>query len=205
MIFGASITYGAWDKEGGWAQRLRKFLDERALPDLDSYYLTYNLGISGDKTEELLERFEFEAEQRIDEDAENIFIFSIGINDSQFVRSQNGHRVPPEKFRKNIQKLIELAKKFSLKIVFVGLTPVDETKTLSWMEHKSYKNEYIKKYDQIVKAVCKEKKIKFIGVLNEFGKGDYKSLLQDGLHPNTRGHQKIFGIIKNFLVKNKII
>lgn len=31
-IFGASITYGAWDLEyGGWVNRLRNFLDKRKL------------------------------------------------------------------------------------------------------------------------------------------------------------------------------
>jgi len=24
LVFGDSITYGAWDEEGGWVQRLRK-------------------------------------------------------------------------------------------------------------------------------------------------------------------------------------
>ncbi|MEK7071708.1 MAG: hypothetical protein AAB959_00255 [Patescibacteria group bacterium] len=27
LIFGSSVTYGAWDSEGGWANRLRSFLD----------------------------------------------------------------------------------------------------------------------------------------------------------------------------------
>jgi lysophospholipase L1-like esterase len=34
LIFGDSITYGAWDIEGGWAARLRKFLDGKTLTDL---------------------------------------------------------------------------------------------------------------------------------------------------------------------------
>ena len=38
LIFGDSITYGAWDKEGGWVQRLRKFLDERNLTDPNFYF-----------------------------------------------------------------------------------------------------------------------------------------------------------------------
>ena len=67
LIFGDSIIYGAWDREGGWAARLRKFLDEKTLTEEDFYCLVYNLGISGDTTEDLLERFEFETEQRIKE------------------------------------------------------------------------------------------------------------------------------------------
>ena len=27
LIFGCSITWGAWDKKGGWAQRIKNFAD----------------------------------------------------------------------------------------------------------------------------------------------------------------------------------
>jgi len=30
-------------------------------------------------------------------------------------------------------------------------------------------------------------------------------LLEDGLHPNSEGHKKIFESVKEFLIKNKII
>ncbi len=142
LIFGDSIAYGACDKEGGWVQRLRKFFDENYED-----YLIYNLSISGDTTEELIKRFEFEAKQRLKEKDETIIIFAIGINDSQFVHSKNKNRIALEKFKENLRKLIQLAKKFSSKIIFVGLTPVDETKTtpIIWDINKLYKNEYIQK------------------------------------------------------------
>jgi len=123
LIFGDSIAYGAWDKEGGWVQRLRKFLDEKNLTDSDFYCRVYNLGISGNSSKNLLERFEFETKQRLKESEETIIVFAIGINDSYFVHSENSHRVPINKFKENIQKLTDLAKKFSSKIIFVGLTP----------------------------------------------------------------------------------
>jgi len=34
---------------------------------------------------------------------------------------------------------------------------------------------------------------------------DYKGLLEDGLHPNSTGHKKIYEIVKGFLVENRII
>jgi len=93
LVFGDSITYGNWDREGGWVQRLRKFLDKRNLTDPDFYCLIYNLGISGNDTENLLKRFEFETEQRLKEGEETIFIFAIGINDTQFLHSENSLKV----------------------------------------------------------------------------------------------------------------
>jgi len=207
LIFGDSITYGAWDKEGGWVQRLRKFLDEKTLTEPDFYCLVYNLGVSGDTTDDLLGRFEFETEQRIKEKEEMVFIFAIGINDSQFVHSKNSLRVRPEKFKNNIQALINTAKQFSLKIIFVGLTPVDESRTtpIPWNTDKSYKNEYIRQYNDIIKTVCKANSFLFIEIFEPLNKLDYKNLLEDGLHPNSSGHQKIFEIVKEFLNINKII
>jgi lysophospholipase L1-like esterase len=207
LVFGASITYGAWDKEGGWVQRLRKFLDEKTLTDPNFYCIIYNLGISGDTTEDLLERFEFETKQRLKEEEKTIIIFAIGTNDSQFIHSQNSLRHSPQKFQNNLQKLVNLARKFSSKIIFVGLTPVDELKVdpIPWDTDKSYKNEYIQKYNEIIKSVCKKNKIYFIEILEKFVKLDYKDLLEDGLHPNSKGHQEIFEIVKDYLIQNKII
>ena len=54
IVFGDSIAYGAWDKEGGWVQRLRKILDVKTLSNPDQFYLVYNLSIDGADTELLL-------------------------------------------------------------------------------------------------------------------------------------------------------
>jgi len=201
LVFGDSITYGACDKEGGWVQRLRKFLDKNYKD-----YLVYNLGVSGNNSKDLLERFEFETKQRLKEDEETIIIFAIGINDSQFVHSKGNHRVPIDKFKDNIQKLIKLAQKFSSKIIFVGLTPVDEAKTtpIPWNTDKSYKNEYIEQYNQTIKETCREEKIYFIEIFEKLKGTDYQKLLEDGLHPNSDGHQRIFEIVKEFLIKKHL-
>ncbi|MDO9399754.1 MAG: GDSL-type esterase/lipase family protein [bacterium] len=187
LIFGDSIVYGAFDPEaGGWADRLKAFF----FKDGRNYdYFVYNLGISGDTTENLLERFEFETKQRSDEDKTS-FIFSIGINDSAWMHSKNNHWVLPNKFIDNIKKLIQLAQKFSSKIIFVSLSPVDETKTtpIPWNTDLSYKNEWIQEYNKIIKSICEENKILFIDVFEKFIKLDYTKLLEDGLHPNSKGH-----------------
>ena len=203
LVFGDSIVWGAWDREGGWAQRLRKFIDEKNLSDSEFYCLVYNLGVSSDTTEGLLERFEFETKQRLKEGEETIFIFAIGTNDSQFLFSKNGTKVPVEKVRENIQKLIELAKRFSSKIIFVGLFPVDESRVvpLPWDSNKAYKNEFIRQYNQVIKEVCNENNIPFIDTFEKFSSLDYPSLLEDGLHPNSKGHELIFKMVKKEIEK----
>src|SRR4030042_1024853 len=208
LVFGDSITYGAWDKEGGWVNRLRKFMDEKNLPELSKsgfYCLVYNLGVSGNTTEDLLQRFESEINDRLMEGDETIIILSIGINDSQFNPSSNNFKIPPQKFQDNIKKLLNAAREISSKIIFVGLTPVDEKITTSWYTDECYKNEYIQKYDEIIKSACKENKIYFVEIFNDFMESNYNKLLEDGLHPNSEGHKKIFEIVRDFLSKNSIV
>lgn len=93
-----------------------------------------------------------------------------------------------------------MARKFSKKIVFIGLTPVDETKTnpLPWSPQFSVKNENIKKYNDIIKMICIKNKIQFIELFNQWVKTDYRRLLEDGAHPNSKGHEKIFETVKVF-------
>jgi len=209
LIFGDSIAYGAWDTEkGGWVQRIKSFLDEETLSESENEYRIYNLGVSGNTTEDLLERFEFETKQRLKEDDEElIFIFAIGVNDSQFIHSKNGLRFSPEEYEDNLNELLNLAKKFSLKIIFIGLTPIDETKTtpIPWDTDKSYKNEYINKFNDILRKFCKEKKIYFIEIFERLIERDYQNLLEDGLHPNSEGHKKVFEIVRDFIIENKIV
>ena len=208
-VFRDSIAHGAWDKQGGWVQRLNQFFVEKYLSNPKNFYCSvYNLSISGDTTEDLLERFEFEIKQRLkEEDDKTIVIFAIGANDSDFVHSKNTFWVQSERTKENIKKFIEIAQKFSQKIVFIGLTPVEEIKVspMPWDTDKFPKNRNIQKYNQIIKSVCKENDVYFIEILDKFQKVDYKKLLEDGVHPNSEGHQKIFEIVRDFLVEEKIM
>lgn len=203
-IFGDSITYGSFDVEGGWIQRLRKYFDSKSMD-----FRVYNLGITiNQTTETILNRFEFEMKERTDQEDKNIIIFAIGINDSFIINNKNAVQIEKEKFKKNILKLMKLSKQFSNKIIFIGLTPVEESKTTliaSSQGKISYRNDYIEKYNAIIREVCREKNIYFIEVFDEWKKIKYKKLLKDGLHPNSNGHKKIFELVKWFLVKNKII
>lgn len=124
------------------------------------------------------------------------------------MNSQNNFRTSPQKFKENIKKLISQAKEFSPEVIFIGPTPVDEAKTtpVPWDENKFYKNDYLHQYDEIIKSVCQENKILFVEIFNQWIQTDFKQLLdQDGLHPNSKGHEKIFEAVKDFLEGEKLI
>ena len=50
----------------------------------------------------------------------------------------------------------------------------------------------MERYDAEIRAMCKENEIGFVDILGAFTKTDYLNLLEDGLHPNSAGHKKIF-------------
>jgi lysophospholipase L1-like esterase len=180
-IFGDSIVWGASDCErGGWADSLKNYLMD---DDID----VYNLGISGDTTEDLLKRFYTEAGAR----NPDIVIFAIGINDSLSLDKDG-----LIKFQKNIILLANKAKKLTDKIIFIGLTSVDESRTTSYPSEETgeaYNNQSIGEYDEIIKSFCEDNNLIFVDVLGLLINDDD---LCDGLHPSSSGHQKMFERIK---------
>lgn len=195
-IFGDSITWGAWDqKNGGWVTRLRRFFETSG----DYIAEIYNQGVPDDSTDDLLKRFKVECAAR----EPNIIIFAIGTNDSQYIKTSDNSRVPLKKFKNNLVKLIREAKKFSNKIIFVGLTKADEklTMPIPWAKEKFYDNDNITKYNSIIKKVSTKHGLPFIDMFDLLSTKD----IADGLHPNSGGHKKMFLRIKNFLLTNKIV
>lgn len=192
-IFGDSIAWGAYDAEkGGWANRVRLYIDGK-----DDESETYNLGISNDDTVGILRRFETEARTR----EAHFLIFAIGINDSYFIISKNHNRSPLERFTQNIKEIIFRSKKITDKILFVGLTPVDEARTMPtiWDADAIYRNDYVEKYNNKIKEICGNEHIDFVDIFSEMCREDYRAMLSDGLHPNTKGHEWIAQRVINIL------
>jgi len=182
-IFGDSIAWGAWDCEnGGWADLLKKYLMAESV-------ITYNLGISDDTTEQLLKRFDTEVEAR----NPDIIIFAIGINDSMDIFGKKP--ISLVKFADNLASLTDKALQITNKIVFVGLTNVDETKTIPYADtDASFDNQSIGEYDEAIRSFCEENDLIFIDALGLLINDDD---LCDGLHPSLTGHQKMFETIKD--------
>ncbi len=198
-IFGDSITWGATDPDaGGWVTRLRNSYEARGLP-VDQDVDVYNLGVSGDNTDDLLKRFSIEAAAR----EPSAIIFAIGINDSQFVISKSDNRIPIAQFQKNLTALLNKPKTITSKVAFIGLTEVDESKTvpIPWNTDKTYTKENRDKYDDTIKSFCEEHSVpyldmKIIVTLEE---------LSDGLHPSSSGHKKMFEAVKNFIDRESLL
>jgi len=209
FAFGDSITWGCWDVNGGWADLLKKeivqYLDNLSM---DREIVFYNLGIPSNRTDQLIQRFKGEVDARFDDDnQERYFIFAFGANDAAFKIKEQVFRLSIDEYEANIRKIIELTKEYSDNIVFLNTTPVDESKTDGVLNpSKSRKNEYVDKYNEVLAKVCSEKGIGLIDINTEFKKNEYiKLLYEDGLHPNTKGHQVILDLMKEYLKDKGVI
>jgi lysophospholipase L1-like esterase len=188
-IFGDSITWGSGDTSvGGWTDRLKAFY-QATEPDIE----IYNLGITGNTTDDVIERFSVEARARNC----TIAIFAIGINDSKMIDGGNVEQIELADFRANILELIEQAGALDIQIAFLGLTRVDESKTrpIPWKPDTHYINSRIELFDESIKNICEDKELPYLDLSEILEVDD----MPDGLHPNTLGYEKLVTAIVPFL------
>lgn len=185
-VFGDSMAWGSWDPEGGgWVQRWRALV-EKTREDVT----IYNVSINGDTTRDVLKRFDIEAEAR----RPNVIIFALGYNDSATDLTTGVNQVSPEDFVKNINALLVKAKKYTDRIYWVGECLVDDTKTqpAPFNLNLSYSQDSVTQYNILAKSAVVEAGSEYIDLSDTLTFED----LDDGLHPNAKGHEKIAGIIE---------
>ena len=204
LVFGDSITQGFWAVDGGWVEQLRKHYDGLALKDLrnNQQPTIFNLGISGGTSKTILARFDSETRARSNGEA-LAFIFSTGVNDS-YREGRDKYKSTSEEYAKNLEELVATAKRYSDKILFVGLVAGDEAQTapVFWRDIY-YLNDRIKLFEDAMKKVANENSISFKSVFEEFKEhlDSGENLLADGLHPNNEGHELIFELVRPELDK----
>lgn len=203
-IFGDSIAWGSRDtKEGGWATMLKK-----DFAKLGQFNQVYNLAISGTYSPYILKQMKVEINHRMEKKykKKHTIIISTGVNDSKLVKNIKA-LVNLNDFESNLVEMISLSKEYSKKIIMIGLTPVDESRTnpLEYELNSFYKNKRIKAYNKILKKICEKAGIPFVDIFNKWLKMDYKDLLFDGLHPNSKGHKVLYQDIREMLKKESVL
>jgi lysophospholipase L1-like esterase len=186
-IFGDSITAGTADRaNGGWVGHLKRHFKERGRPAR-----VFNFGVAGDDSEALLERFEPQCQAA----GPSWIIVAIGINDTIF--AEDPSTVDNLRYSLNIERLIAQATQITRKLMFVGLTRVDEKRTtpLSRNPLENFDNELILGHDAALQSICHNRALTYVPMFDVLNDDD----LADGLHPNSEGHRKMFERLRNFL------
>lgn len=215
FLIGDSITAGAWDSRGGWANRLIGRIMVKTIEAQQEnqpfYCLPYNLGVSGDMVSDVIERLGSEIKQRRDCENPNEkieILFSIGVNDSIYMVTDNHPRVSDTDFLNNLESLIKKSRACAQKISFTGLLPVDEPilNPIPWAPDKAYISDRVKRFDSMIEETCVKHAVPFLPLYKEWSSvPDYASLLIDGVHPNEKGHALLAKQIGKFLINDSFL
>lgn len=188
-VFGDSIAWGAYDPtHGGWVTLLRNHI-EREWEKFNNISL-YNLGINGDTSSGVLTRLHNEISTHSVYGLQGI-IYAVGVNDSAKRQETGDNWVPYNVFQKNIQSLHLQGLSYTDKIMFIGLTSVVDSLLAPYPgdPDKTYTQTSVDRYDQVIREYCRLHKVAYVPLPNI-------NLCNDGLHPNTQGHQKIFELVR---------
>lgn len=197
LVFGDSITYGAWDTEAGWVERLKREAHKQTVQSEGKIKMqVINLGVGGDSSTKILKRMKAEIEARYSASWPFVFVITFGANDE---RSIDGKiETPIEQFETNVKEIINIAKKHSNKIMFLGIPPIGKPVVI--FKDQEYSDERVKQYEQRLQSIVVEAGIPFVSIRPVFEQVGLDNLYAyDNLHPNDKGHQLIAETVRPLL------
>lgn len=198
LCFGDSITYGEYDGvSGGWTDILKRYFHSRFINENIEELNVFNLGIGGETTNGLVNRFSTEADARTSPD-QNLIFFAYGAND---VAMKEGKRITDViKLRANLQEVVEKAKKITPYLYIISILPVASAiDGITVPSGKQRSNQIIEEYNQSLQEFAAQHEIVFIDLYHSFFAEKDILLSGDGVHPNDKGYQFIAEHIKPFI------
>lgn len=160
VCFGDSLTAGlGLDPGAAYPDLLQKELDRRGY----SYHVV-NLGVSGDTTQDGLERLPLVLAEK-----PRIVVLEFGANDG--LRGQ-----PVSNAEMNLAQMIEQLQKAGARVVLAGITLPP-----------NYGPDYIRQFDAMYPALASRYKLPLIPFLLAGVAGNPNLMQRDGLHPNAEG------------------
>ncbi|MBD2101253.1 GDSL-type esterase/lipase family protein [Leptolyngbya sp. FACHB-261] len=200
VVLGDSLVYGFGDPEGGgWVERLRR---NWSLKQGDGPVL-YNLGVRGNTVRGVAERLETEFRNRgeLRNRCPDAILLSVGVNDSARLGSAQGRNFTPLlQFEQELTELLQRATALG-PVLFVGMVPVNESR-MPFLEAFYFNLEDQERYRLATRRVCERWGVAYLDIFERWlarGQDWYEPLLlEDGLHPNTAGHQALYREILNW-------
>jgi lysophospholipase L1-like esterase len=200
VALGDSLIYGFGDPVGGgWIERLR-----RQWMHLDgSGHALYNLGIRGNGVIQVYQRLEQEFRQRgeLRNRLPDLIILSVGVNDTPRVGRPDGRTLTEfGVFLEHLANLLDIAQKLC-PVVFVGMTPVDESK-MPFLDCLYYDRAEQYRFKEATRAACKLRRIPYLDIFDLWMEREEEwvrsRLCPDGLHPNVKGYEALLEDVINW-------
>lgn len=187
---GDSITLGWRDEEAaGWPARLMRRLHRRG------HAITgYNLGIRGDTSREIADRWQAEVQRR-QRGPNALIVFAFGVNDAK-IEPDGRRSMPAEETDANLRRILRSAREHA--VLLIGPGPVDETTMhrhlnadgQSAMPSPASISEIAQAMSEAAAAVA----VPYLDLLGTLSASETwrRSLAEtDGLHPSRIGHDLI--------------
>lgn len=200
IVIGDSITYGIGDFEtGGWTALFKKFIVNKDDSKVCNNYV-HIVGFPGATSNDILNKIDNILGSFIHDEFNNIVILSIGINDTQ--EFNGDYKTSVDNYKSNIEMIAKKITDKGFTLIILGLTRIESDEKFLWNPNKYHDNSVISEYDKDLRLIleydselerlCNDNKIKYIPMQDVLQKEDFI----DGLHPNQKGHKKIFKRIK---------
>ncbi len=194
IALGDSLIYGFGDfVGGGWVERLRR----QWMSPTGAGHVLYNLGVRGDRAHQVFQRLEQEFSRRgeLRNSVPDLILLSVGVNDSARLRKPDGRLYTDfAEFKQKIANLLDLAQSLC-PILFIGMTPVDETK-MPFVDCFYYNHFDQYRYKEATLQACQQRDIPYLDIFDLWmsrGEDWARSRLgDDGLHPNVTGYESLF-------------
>ncbi len=183
VFFGDSITqYWTSSKD-----------ENRGNPQFFTDNNWYNRGISGNTTEDMLNRFKYDLELL----APKVMVLCAGTND---IAQNDDKFVSNEEILANIKTMVERAAAVGTKTILCSLLPADKYYWSNAIENPSQE---IKKVNELIKAYAAENNIPYVDYwtpLHSETDGMPAKYSADGVHPNKVCYKVMEDIVKPVVV-----
>ena len=200
ICFGDSITRGESDAVyGGWADRIKTRLIKQFVETGKDRISVFNMGISGETTDGLIQRFKHEFITRQTIDKQDTVLFGYGAND---LANQDGkHLVDIESYIDNLSHCIEFALEKGANVVLINITPIaSQLDGIPNVNNRIRNDETIRRYNQALLVLSVKYGVDLIDVYTPFNNHKEAYLTADGLHPNSAGHELLYQVISTSLL-----
>ncbi len=182
FFIGDSFVNGTGDPEAlGWVGRVCAAVQASGRP-----ITFYNLGIRGNTTAQILQRWRTEVEARLAPGSKSCFVFSFGANDVTF--SNQARRLSHAESLDHARHLLTTAQALG-PVLMVGSPPIaDDTEA----------NQRLSLLCNDLSNVCEELAIPFVHTLQRLLSTSTwmeEAIAHDGAHPGAAGYQALADLL----------
>ncbi len=194
LCFGDSIILGEKDiEQGGWVDRLKTHFFQQFENHNFQEITLYNLGVAGETTDGLCQRFEQELKVRNINGQKLLIVLAYGANDVVIHQKKNITIVPQAYFIRNLKQCIELTKKYKANVLLLNILPISNTSEGKINQHGNLRfNQDIKRYNEAMKKLSQNLSCDYFDLYSSFEEDKETYLCNDGVHPNVKGHRFIY-------------